>query len=396
MEATEGRGLVAVANQTNPQKQKTDISKAITKLTTDFENSWKLLGADKDFTESIKFDLRFVNQSTLQVSIDEQIKGTTSPKNLSLLARSDGFQWYYCFIMQLLYNPDNNKRILFLLDEPGLYLNPAAQVSLLKNFKDKVAKDKETQIIYSTHSHYMLNPESISPHQIHIVKKEKDKLIRLYSLKNYPHSGSRYSEIAPLFEALQIPFNEQIIGDKNVILVEGIHDFYALSLFGNLGSNFYIYPCRGATTIMHHIPFFIMQGIKYAYLVDNDKEGVDKAMGEIEKHYELDKGIVLPFDGYLQDNGKAFEMDNVFSDVLSEWNTKLGLNSSASYNSMITALYHCSNVKIQRELLAVKEIKDKFGIIKNKLLEKFQDNIGGLREHFDSSVGQKNKKKIAQ
>lgn len=369
--------LLEVINEPNRNIRNQNLNVIKFYLSNQFSNAWKELGRDENFTEDINFELQIENNK-LVISLNEQIKGNQSSQSFKIVNRSDGFQWYYSFIMQLLFNPfvkgEYNKSVLFLLDEPGMYLNPVAQISLLKRFNEITKLNKNTQIIYTTHSHHMLNSQYLNPYQVCIVEKDKNDLIQLYNFKNYPKKGTRLSALSPLFDSLQIPFDERVIGNKKVVLVEGIHDFYALSLFGDFGNDYYIYPCAGATTIEKNIAFFIMLKTDYAYLVDNDKEGIEKAMHSIEDHYEKNRGVFLPFDGYkkIEDgsivpNGK-FEMDNIFSDVLSEWSSELGF-VNATYQRLIEYMYHNKNKTKVKTLLNNENIKLKFQKIKAKILE---------------------------
>ena len=114
----------------------------------------------------------------------------------------------------------------------------------------------------------------------------------------------------------------------------------------------------------------------YAYLVDNDHEGIEKAIKSIESHYEKDRGVYLPFDGYINiktgeinEEGK-FEMDNVFDDVLDEWFEKLNITKS-NYQRLIEYMYYNRKKSNVKELLNDETILAKFTTIKNKLLEKF-------------------------
>lgn len=335
-------------------------------------------GIDDKFAESLQFKLSIQDNAIKQlcITINEKIKGTTSPQSFDIKIRSDGFQWYYCFIMQLLYNPDTketSKGVLFLLDEPGMYLNPHGQTCLLKRLVEIVNDNDSMKVIFSTHSHYMLDQDYIKPFQINIVEKNNQHFIKLYNLTNYPYNKTKTTPLTPLYEAIKVPFDETVVNNKKVILVEGIHDFYALKLFGNLGENYYIYPCSGATTIEKHIPFFIMRNVDFLYLVDNDFEGVEKAYNEIEEKYKTNNGIWLPFPGYINDdntvNPKAkFEMDNIFNPVLKEWAKKLNLKSN-KYTNVITYLYEHSEEDVSKSIISdlEEEIKQKFMEIKQKI-----------------------------
>ena len=383
IKALKNKTLYDIANNPNRNIRESALEEVKNYLNREYISAWNELGRDENFTESIYFNLNIDEdngQKKLIISLKEKIKDYISPKSFKIVNRSEGFQWYYTFIMQLLFNPvvksDYNKSVLFLLDEPGMYLNPVAQISLLKRFTEIINGNEDMQIIYTTHSHHMLNTEYLNPYQVHIAEKDKNDLIKLYNLKNYPNKNTKHSALTPLFDSLQVPFDERVIGAKKVILVEGIHDFYALSLFGNFDKSYYIYPCAGATTIEKNIAFFIMLKNDYAYLVDNDYEGIEKALKSIETHYEKERGVYLPFDGYINietgeinEEGK-FEMDNIFDDVLDTWFNELNL-VRANYQRLIEYMYYNKNKTKVKELLKNETILARFEIIKNKILEKF-------------------------
>jgi predicted ATPase len=72
--------------------------------------------------------------------------------------RSTGFRWFFSFLLFTLYRAksSSSKKTLFLLDEPASNLHAGAQSQLLESFP-KIAS-RGNQIMYSTHSHYLINP----------------------------------------------------------------------------------------------------------------------------------------------------------------------------------------------------------------------------------------------
>lgn len=377
------KSVKEVLSNSNKAVRDTALSAIKEELNDMFFKTWNSLGVDKSFTDSLNFDLSPETDEDgkqyLYISLTEKLSKKGTYHSFDLKNRSDGFKWYFTFIMQFLYNPTiktHNNKVLFLLDEPGLYLNPAAQKSLLERLTEITKENKNMQVVYTTHSHYMLYSEYISPYQIHITSKDSDDLIVLHNLKHYPSKGeSKTSTLTPLFESLKIPFDERSIGSKRVILVEGIHDFYALTLFGGFDSNYYIYPCAGATTIINNVAMFITLGAEYVFLVDNDHEGVEKALNKINERYQPNKGIFLPFEGYksLSEDGtfpdNKYEMDDIFSDVIEDWSTNL--DTAANYKRIIEYMYFKRNTVKVKKLLRTESILDKFKIVREKLLELF-------------------------
>ena len=92
------------------------------------------------------------NAPYLEVSIiDGQSK-------YSLSERSLGFRWFFSFLLftQFRKGRPTDDATIFLFDEPAANLHSKAQIKLLESFS-RIANG-HTYIIYSTHSHYMINP----------------------------------------------------------------------------------------------------------------------------------------------------------------------------------------------------------------------------------------------
>ena len=81
--------------------------------------------------------------------------GTSSFK---LAERSLGFRWFFCFLLftQFRSMAKNSAPSVFLFDEPASNLHSKAQIQLLDSFPN-ISKNGNL-ILYSTHSHYMINP----------------------------------------------------------------------------------------------------------------------------------------------------------------------------------------------------------------------------------------------
>lgn len=70
--------------------------------------------------------------------------------------RSLGFRWFFSFLLFTAFKGESNKPSILIFDEPAANLHAKAQAELLKSF-EKIAING-TKIIYSTHSHHMINP----------------------------------------------------------------------------------------------------------------------------------------------------------------------------------------------------------------------------------------------
>ena len=94
-----------------------------------------------------------------------------SERSLGFISeRSLGFRWFFSFLFLTQYRgfrEDSKNHILFLFDEPASNLHSSAQSQLLLSFNKF---PENCSVIYTTHSHYMINPEWLET--TYVVKNE--------------------------------------------------------------------------------------------------------------------------------------------------------------------------------------------------------------------------------
>lgn len=246
---------------------------------------------------------------------------TSGSKTISLSKRSDGFRWYlslYLTLYDYLNNQDDKKYIL-LLDEPNLYLHPGAQRNLLFNvFKNEFIN---TQVIYTTHSPYMI--DSDNSYSIRIVEKNKESYI-FNSPTEYAQENPKMKDVdttTPLLTALELNISNSLIVDCNDILitVEGIKDVYILNAMLKITKNTKKFENVKFISGMsaNKIPYLYsyLYGIGYNVyaLVDNDKPG-RKAIMDIIDNDKEDERIEKLFMYDLANSSKTdFLLENLFS-----------------------------------------------------------------------------------
>ena len=119
----------------------------------------------------VRFDLR--------QALDEDPEGMRQGMNLwgfvhdtkhrattPLGTRSRGFVWFFSFLAWFSQQRKRNIPLILLLDEPGLFLHASAQDDLLR-YIEKELKPHH-QVIYTTHSPFMVDPAHFS--RIRIVR----------------------------------------------------------------------------------------------------------------------------------------------------------------------------------------------------------------------------------
>ena len=107
-----------------------------------------------------------VNGKLLYIDISDSTTVFDTPESRSL-----GFRWYLSFYINFLaqtYEARTNEYV-FLIDEPGIHLHPAGQKDLVKVMEYLALKN---QLIYTTHSPFMINREN--PHRVRLVQKSKE------------------------------------------------------------------------------------------------------------------------------------------------------------------------------------------------------------------------------
>ena len=107
-----------------------------------------------------------VNGNILYIDISDGTTVFDTPESRSL-----GFRWYLSFYINFIAQTFDARanEFVFLIDEAGIHLHPAGQKDLIRVMEDLAIKN---QIIYTTHSPFMINREH--PQRVRLVLKDKD------------------------------------------------------------------------------------------------------------------------------------------------------------------------------------------------------------------------------
>lgn len=204
--------------------------------------------------------------------------------------RSLGFRWFFSFLLFTLYRnvATGTKKTLFLLDEPASNLHARAQMQLLDSFP-RIASDG-SMIMYSTHSHYMINPEWLD--QAYIVSNsaidydEAENLssgrrlkteISVQKYRNFVGSNpDKATYFQPVLDRLQI-VPSRLDALRPCVLVEGKGDYlilqYGLFLTGNITDTYSVVPTRGAEHFDELVGILLGWGVNFAMCFDDDTPG---------------------------------------------------------------------------------------------------------------------------
>lgn len=130
------------------------------KLTQEVKKNW-FQGNDKN--DDIKIKLRKSHGGT-NLFVEVEDRNTF----VDFDARSRGFKWFLSFFLKYRAHHDGDlKNAIFIMDEPALFLHPKGQKDLL-NYIEKLGR--ENQVIYSTHSPFMIN--RLNGRRVRVVEKK--------------------------------------------------------------------------------------------------------------------------------------------------------------------------------------------------------------------------------
>ena len=141
--------------------------------------------------------------------------------------RSRGVRWFLSFYMELKAAANINKKMILLVDEPGVSLHARAQEDVLKVFED--IKDK-IQVIYTTHSPHLVEISKL--HRVMAV--QRDDLDNLRSatriLDPLKLSAASPDTLSPLQSILGNPAASEGFSSKKFnLIVNDTGSFYILN-----------------------------------------------------------------------------------------------------------------------------------------------------------------------
>lgn len=296
--------------------------------------------------------------------------------------RSLGFRWFFTFLLYTEFRKERIKtsgEILFLLDEPASNLHQAAQRSLLETFENIITKSR---MIYTTHSHHLINPLWLD--SAYIVKnkgleyKEDDDFnsskteIEAYKYKQFVSTyPTETTYFQPILDVLDYApgLLEQV---PKIVITEGKFDFFVFKYFKDVVQEnveeFNFYPGHGASGLDLPIALYESWGRDYLVLLDADREGKKqkaryiKELSDAEHIYDL-SDISSELDG--------FSTEDLFTEaeriaITKEFNDTLTVYDKSAFHVGIQTLYR----KKEIPTYITNETKQRFENIFKYILDK--------------------------
>lgn len=270
-----------------------------------------------------------------------------------------------------------------MLDEPGLNLHAMAQYDLLQFINDLVP---EYQIIYTTHSPFMVETESLNQVRT-ILETDKGTVISDCLQEKDPNT------LFPLQAALGYTIAQNLFISKNNLLVEGIADLVYLNILSSIldcaiNDDITIVPTGGAEKFASFISLMRGNKLNIVCLLDSFTEQGAKAKLDniIKQKLIKDKNILFYCDilgvdfadvedmfqkeDYLKLYNAAFDK-NIKIEELDDSNPIMEqlkkLNNNKKFNHYLPAKYLLENTeKIALSETTINNFKKLFDVINKK------------------------------
>lgn len=245
--------------------------------------------------------------------LDIRVKNRTLGVSLPLKNRSKGFNWFFSFLVWFKkIQEDQNNNYILLLDEPGLNLHAAAQSNLLKFLNDL---SEDYQIIYSTHSPFMIKSENLNKVRT-VLETDKGSIISDSVQEKDPNT------LFPLQAALGYNIAQNLFISPNNLLVEGVSDLIYLQTMSaivestgkeGLKSDITIVPTGGLEKVATFISLLRANELKNVCLLDSftDPKGKAKLENLVAQKIINQKNIRF-FHEFLDKRKKA-DIEDLFS-----------------------------------------------------------------------------------
>lgn len=251
-------------------------------ITAKFNEKWKQRISEGD---GAKIHVKYYQGKAENASYLKFFIETKKGEFLTPGKRSQGFKWFLSFFLHLKAESERSSQLIILFDEPGLYLHSKAQADMIAVFEELSANN---QIVYSTHSPYLINTSKI--HRIKLILNTKKSGTTIEKVTT-DKIKSQKDALKPIIDALGLeiatPFS---VGSKNNIILEGISDFHYFNAMKKILNKDYelgLLPSMGSSNV--HLLMELCMGWGLNWVIFFDDKGATKDYNKIKKFFFDDK-----------------------------------------------------------------------------------------------------------
>jgi len=217
---------------------------------------------------------------------------------VNLDERSRGLKWFFSFYITFSADTKGGtaQNAILLLDEPGLYLHALSQGDLLHHF----AADFENQIIYTTHSPFMVPTKNLDAIRTVSIGQETGTIV-----SNDPVGDSR--TLFPIQAAMGYSLSQSLFVGPNNLIVEGVTDYWMLSSASSyleslgktgLPEGMTLTPAGGAQKIPYMVSLLTSERLQVLVLFDEEKQSRATRDDLVKAKLIRDDNIVFVTDGF--------------------------------------------------------------------------------------------------
>lgn len=281
-----------------------DVSKLET-MSERFRND-KMTDKNRTFTAEFKqfWSQKIGNRDKVEIRVDFERHGPDkkakaglpylsfwiieNQKQLRPKQRSKGLRWFLSFYLQLkasAVRSDDKKDLILLIDEPAGSLHAKAQEDVLAVFE---TLKKNIQVIYTTHTHYLLDLSKIYriiAAQRETLDDDEFSLADTHIFNAHQLGATSPDTLTPLFDCMGTSFaNQNVIARTNNILVEEISSSYYLKAILKLKNmpDIHLLPASGTSNVPVIARLLTGWGIRFGTLVDDEPSG-KRTIRELKK-----------------------------------------------------------------------------------------------------------------
>lgn len=289
------------ANRNNSEVRNQLVNRAGAVVTTEIRRLWQdkplkiRFNVDSDYFDTYVSDSN--NSYDVEVNLDE---------------RSRGFKWFFSFYITFFADTKGGsaENAIILLDEPGLYLHAKSQTDLLNH----LTNDFKNQIIYTTHSPFLVPIKNISDVKTVSIAEDKGTTVT-----NDPSGDS--TTLFPLQAALGYDIAQSLFIGSHNLIVEGVTDFWYLSTISDvlassgrkgLNSKITITPAGGAQRVSYMVSLLSSQNLNVVVLLDDERQSRETS-AELQQQGMLNRKNVVFVSDALVSNRDECDIEDLFN-----------------------------------------------------------------------------------
>ncbi|MCP5374876.1 MAG: ATP-binding protein, partial [Rickettsiaceae bacterium] len=294
--------------------------------------------------------------------------------NFAVNKRSKGFKWFFSFIMLTTFRMSRNSNTLFLLDEPASNLHTSVQEEITQLI---IELTNECQMIYTTHSPYMLDPLYIKNILLMINEEQGEGTeypkILIDKAQKFISQSKRDLHMRPILDFLYFSY-PRIVPDNNSLFIEGYGDYLYLEFFKlviNYNEPLNLAPFTGAGTMARQINYLKTRSCKIKILLDDNKNGRDAKQNYKNEFCLEKKDIFLHSDinekcELIEDIYSEKDKQNIFNVAQNEHANQKAQEQNEKNKLKISISKILQNLEKLKEIELEEETKSKINEIFKK------------------------------